>query len=875
MKKFLSLFLMLTLLFSVFSISSFALNEELLQNPGFESGDISGFSAMNKVEYEVASAYAHDGSYGLLIKNRQSQYSTYYQEILPQLKESGSGIYKASMWLKLNSAYDYATKGLLVIRFHYTDNTYEYFTSPQQSLTTSWQEFVFEGYLSLTEKVSSVAIYQQSFDDNAIAPDVCVDSFSLKKTLDIDLSPEEITAERSDVTSVGAIRWDAWYSHDGKENSVVSQVERSLSPSQFHFRAPFFAEITEDNKIVMPEYTQDIFDREMEYAIYAGIDYFSYVWYDSNMKMARKFHEQSIYKNDVKMCVCFDGNAIGQTYAREEMRTLLKEDYYMTVLDGRPLMYYFASNNNTKKILDDILYYEELCEEIGVNKPFSVVLNVSSSVAKGSYANAVSKYAYSGTTSFEELYKKCQDGWLTYNNNQFQYVPNVTCGWQPEPRYINPVSWTTVGNNSWAGYASDAEILDHFAYALSYMQHDSVKEYTKANTILAYAWNEHDEGGWICPTLEVDENGNQLYNEDGTKKINENRINAVKQAIDFYKNGNKVSVTVDGISNGSTIEKASSTIENLDQKLSANVYEGISYSSRIAKIEGASLDIGTSLTLNYYVDTPLTEDMSMRFTSSSGKVTEVKGTEENGYSVFSYKGINPQCMSDTVKAELLYNNVSVDVIENYSVKAYCDNLIANESTLDFTSAQLNAFRSLLADMLTYGAVSQEYKNYNTENLANASEWVNQYKSTFAKPKGTRLVTGNADINNCVTALGVNVSNVNKVYFKLKLTDAVTVTLNDTVIDLSTLIKNDGNTLILYSEDIYATGFGNVYSLKLIKDGITITEIDYNVNAYVEKMYINEKVSEIVKALSNYGASASYFKKSLIPDSSFDIEEDIL
>ncbi len=878
MKKFLSFLLMFTLILPVFGINSFALNEEIIANGDFETGVIDPFTSMGSSSYKISADYAHDGSYGLLIKDRQSQYSTYYQEVLPELKEQGAGIYTASCWLKLNSEHASTTKGYLVIRFHYTDGHYEYFTANQLTLTTDWQKCTFEGYIDITDDITSVIVYQQSFDTNNVAPDVCVDTISLKKTLDVTFDNEIIDTERSTTTSVGAIRWDAWYSHDGKENSVVSQVERSLSPSQFHFRAPFFAQITDEGNIEMPEYTQDIFDREMEYAMYAGIDYFAYVWYNSDMKMARKFHEQSQYRNDVKMCVCFDGNAINQTYAREEMRTLLQKDYYMTVLDGRPLMYYFATSGNTANILRDIIYYEELCTELGIKKPFAVILNVSSSTAKGSGGNAVSKYAFGGTSTFEDLALACQNGWVDYNNNNFQYVPNITCGWQPEPRYINPVSWTTVADGNWAGYASDTELLDHFAYALSYMQHDSVKEYTMANTVLAYAWNEHDEGGWICPTLEVDENGDQLYNEDGTKQINENRINAVKQAIDFYKSGKTVEVTVNGVSNGSTIEKASDTISNLSDTLTENIFEGIDYSDRINKITGATLDIGSSLTLNYYACVQSAEKAKMRFTSSSTRVTEVSGVydAETGYVKFAYEGINPQCMTDTIDAELIYDGNVVDTKTGYSVKTYADNILSDLGSLFLTKDQRDALRVLLADMLTYGAESQEYRKYNLTSLANDSLWVDTYKSTFTVPNGVKKVTGNTDANNKVKSVGLNMSNANSIYFKLLLTDeTVSITLNDKVVDKSKLVLNKDGSYTLYTDDIYATEFADVYTLKLIKDTTVISTVQYNVNAYIKSKYSDGTLSGIVKALSNYGASASSYLKTFDKDNNFDLEDDIL
>lgn len=84
MKKIISFLLMLTLIFSVISINTFAAKEELLLNFGFENGDISNYAPMGTVSYEVGSDYAHDGSYGLLIKNRNSKYATYYQNITEQ-----------------------------------------------------------------------------------------------------------------------------------------------------------------------------------------------------------------------------------------------------------------------------------------------------------------------------------------------------------------------------------------------------------------------------------------------------------------------------------------------------------------------------------------------------------------------------------------------------------------------------------------------------------------------------------------------------------------------------------------------------------------------------------------------------------------------
>ena len=69
-----------------------------------------------------------------------------------------------------------------------------------------------------------------------------------------------------------------------------------------------------------------------------------------------------------------------------------------------------------------------------------------------------------------------------------------------------------------------------------------------------------------------------LYNKDGTKKFDETRINAVKQAISFYKSGKRVKVYVNGVSNGYTATKASSLV-NVTSALQTKVYEGVKWAS--------------------------------------------------------------------------------------------------------------------------------------------------------------------------------------------------------------------------------------------------------------------------------------------------------
>ena len=298
-------------------------------------------------------------------------------------------------------------------------------------------------------------------------------------------------------------------------------------------------------------------------------------------------------------------------------------------------------------------------------------------------------------------------------------------------------------------------------------------------------------------------------------------------------------------------------------------------------ITGATLNLGSTLTIDYYATfTADADDVTMRFTSSSGRKTEVKGVYDNNYKQykFSYTGINPQCMADTIDAELMYNDTVLDFKEDYSVKLYCQNQITKSAdALGYTSIQLKAFRTLLADMLFYGARAQEYREYNLSDLADSENWVSYYTSDFSIPSGVREVTGNSDANNKVKSVALNMANVNRICFKLALTDDATVTLNGIAVDKATLIK-DGDSYLLYSEDITAVNFDKIYTVKINVNGSNVSTVSYNINAYVQKMYNAENIADIVKALYNYGLSAKNFNKIVNGelDGDFDLgEEDTL
>jgi len=546
-------------------------SEELIINGGFEynflSPDFEDEDAEEEDNYftlygpandmTISTQYAHSGKNGMRVANREGRFSTVKYDATETYYDACTGNYRISMWLKLEAEHSEAVKAMVVVKYSTTKNG-GYLHSDAVELTTSWQKLVLETAFDF-QNLTALWIYPQVesekkqanfiYDDlslvkygelgvDELGSSVSDDSidWDLIKVDEMDVAAKiRVSVEnREPITSVGAIRWDAWY---GEADSVCKAVEKTLSPAKYHFRAPFFSTINDDGTVSYPEtFTQELFDKEMEYAIDAGIDYFAYNWYSDGMQTARKLHLTSKYKTQVKFCVILGGASSDLTKC--EIARIFQDknyaDYYMTVLGGRPLMYYFSDAESAKS---DIIYYQALCKKLGIPMPYAVVLNLSTSSTVATGADAIGQYAVSGTNgeSFESLVSHATALRKSFGISGLPFVPTVTTGWNSVTRYENPVSWLTVTENSWAQYPTADEIYSHLSETIAYLQTDEAKSKTIPNTCLIYAWNEHDEGGWICPTLAVDENGNQLYNEDGSKKIDTSRIEAVKKAISEYK----------------------------------------------------------------------------------------------------------------------------------------------------------------------------------------------------------------------------------------------------------------------------------------------------------------------------------------------------
>jgi hypothetical protein len=319
---------------------------------------------------------------------------------------------------------------------------------------------------------------------------------------------------------VGAIRWDGWC---GNLSSVGLQVEKDLGPAQFHYRAPFYSKVISADSIQCRCTTQAVMDQEIAYAKYAGIDYWAFCWYPSHsggLDTARKLYLESKHKNDVKWCLIMGTNPFDFNKDALWLVQQFKAPNYQKVLGGRPLLYTFSS-----KLRPGEMERLRLLNKQAGNKDIYLVVMSEPAKEGAQYADslkadAISAYvtwAYNNGGPYAPLIPKADlNRWNEHKATGKQVIPWITSGRNTLPRIIHETPWYTVPPDQWVQDGSPAEVGAHVQQAMDWIRANPAA--TAANTLIIYAWNEFDEGGWLCPTL-----GNNTSRLDAVRTVIKNQ----------------------------------------------------------------------------------------------------------------------------------------------------------------------------------------------------------------------------------------------------------------------------------------------------------------------------------------------------------------
>ncbi len=320
--------------------------------------------------------------------------------------------------------------------------------------------------------------------------------------------------------TVGAIRWDAWH---GPASRVGLIVEKTLAPARWHQRLPFYGRVVGESAVEVRGDTQAIMDQEISYASEAGLDYWAFVIYpeEEALSSGLKLYLSSDYRSRINFCLDLQGgweSRGGLSRWPQKVKRYVAyfgESTYHTVLGGRPLVYLYSVDDlvgpgrfetwdEARAAFDQL---RAAAGDAGVGNPYIVAQGWSPEVLKDQAGklglDAIGAYASTAGAkagAYAALAAHTQRWWDAFGATGCEVVPLATAGWDMRPRVETPVPWVRGGDmEEYYEAPEPQELAAHVGKALAWCMANP--EAAKAQTVLVYAWNEFDEGGWLCPTL--------------------------------------------------------------------------------------------------------------------------------------------------------------------------------------------------------------------------------------------------------------------------------------------------------------------------------------------------------------------------------------
>lgn len=355
----------------------------------------------------------------------------------------------------------------------------------------------------------------------------------MKTILAEGLAPENVAAQERSVPTnavreclgiirarrplAGVIRWDCWAGKDGVRGGEQTRVlEKTLAPEKYRWRLPWFAEVKADGSVSIDGAKPGVMEREIDYAADAGLDYFIFLNYGINSHKTDALDRFRSAKNSSRMkyAICFMFYKVDipdeiwpATVAK--YMDCLEDKNYVRVRGGRPLVY--TMHIGEEALNARVSELKSAAAARGLNPYFVYLNNTPDEMwpkmkelgydAYGMYATA--KGLAAGPCAYGDFATNMEDrvqGVALRKGHPC--VPCCQTGWQKDPRKDHVPYWEKgLAYHSQPGFpavATPDEIADSIQRVRNFVQtHPGT---CPANTFTVYAWNEHDEGGWLCPT---------------------------------------------------------------------------------------------------------------------------------------------------------------------------------------------------------------------------------------------------------------------------------------------------------------------------------------------------------------------------------------
>ena len=300
---------------------------------------------------------------------------------------------------------------------------------------------------------------------------------------------------------------------------------------------------------------------------------------------------------------------------------------------------------------------------------------------------------------------------------------------------------------------------------------------------------------------------------------------------------------------------------------------------------GKRLSIGNDLTITYLVNLTDCTNPWVKFQFYNDDIKGYTTVEVKNYGTatvegpdgrpvevftFDFTGVNPQRMTDTLKATVYAEDASGNVVEyqvaDYSVAQYCSNKLAK-------LGQNDPLRKLIGNLVAYGAAAQVYQNYRTDNLVStvvsgavSTDYTDRLSSVT---QYTEKVLGTAGVNIKGKTLVLSNTFAVRVYFTVNEgVDIANVSFNVTA-------NGKTDTVNSFEKDeklgYYYFDYANLNATQLdseVKFESFVNEtgvgdmVTYSVNTYLAKKMPNyDKSSNAYKLMAelfNYGCACTEY-----------------
>jgi hypothetical protein len=316
--------------------------------------------------------------------------------------------------------------------------------------------------------------------------------------------------------SIGAIRWDAWYSD--RQTGVRAAVEETLGPKEFQGRAPDFAKPTSDHTISIDGDLQAQVDREITLASAAGIGFWAYCFYDMETQLmnAWALHQSSKLRDHIQWCMILPSSTLLKKLTDGDILTyitFMKQENYKRVLGQRPLLFLLDDNTSIPMVEPALAALRHGCSTANVANPYVAIMSWQPAATrdklKQAGADAISAYSIghpNATASFDDLDKAVRSQWEAMRQTGVPCIPLAVTGEDRRPRIDHPVPWEADRQKAGAGRkqffkaGTPTQIAAQVRAMADWIA--AQPDACPSQCGIIYSWDECDEGGsTLLPSL--------------------------------------------------------------------------------------------------------------------------------------------------------------------------------------------------------------------------------------------------------------------------------------------------------------------------------------------------------------------------------------